>query len=568
MASKTVKYEMFDAVEFYEVEGQHTETWSFPEVDTRSIALRKGQICKEGRRPLVCDMIYDKDTPVTLRDGAVVYADIFRPTDETEKYPVILIWTPYGKIDPPNYYHVYINNANLDLSKMTGLNTMEGPDPDFWVCNKYILAVIDSRGATNSDGDMMYYGYQEGMDICDAIEWLAAQPWCTGNVGMFGNSWLAICQYFAAAQQPPHLKALAPWEGLSDLLRDCMMRGGIPTPEFALGINSMMRYNKNGMIENVFAMVNKYPYANDYWDKEKRPDFSKIELPMYMVASWDSNVHPYGTLRTWCKATSRDKWLRVHNTHEWYDQYSPVYRDEVRKFFDYYLKGIQNDWPNTPKVRISLYDPSGSDVINQVEEDFPVPRTNYKKMYLSAADCTLREAVPERNEKITYLAENGQGEGVSFRLRVSKEMALCGYIRMQLYVSTDEGDDMDLFAYVSKEDSIGVPAERPMLNVKYPGAEARIRVSCREIVNDEMFDMIHELKNRQMLVPGEVVKVETVFWPTGMVWHEGEILVFTVSSKNLREIEFPAPPVQTVNKGHHSIFTGPDFPSCVILPEI
>lgn len=572
MGSKTVKYAKFDAVEFYDAERPFKDHWEYPELDTRQIRLKKGQVCVEGARALACDMIYDKDVPVKMRDGITIYADVYRPVDTTKTYPLIVCYSPYGKIASPNFYTGYKNNADIDLSKLTGLESMEGPQPDSIVMNGYAFAMVDARGATNSEGDMMYYGYQEGQDIYDTIEYLAVQEWCSGSVGMMGNSWLAICQYFAAAQQPPHLKAIAPWEALSDLLHDCMVRGGIPSPGFALGINSMMRYNdkpeNGGMIENAFEMTLRYPYENDYWMKEKRPEFDKIVVPMYMVASYDSNVHPYGTLRAWNKVATKEKWLRFHNTQEWTDQYSPHWRADLFKFFDHYLKGMDNGWEKTPRVRLALFDTTGSDVVGQVEEDFPIPRTEYRKLYLNSVDQTISEQLPAENASVSYLAEDGQGEEVRFRFKVTKEMQVAGYCKLKLYAATDLGDDMDVFAYVTKEDQMQVEYDHMMLGCHHRGAEACLRVSCRRVNNDEIFDYYHDYKDPQKLTPGEIVAFETVTWPIGQVFHEGEYITLIISAKSLREIEFPTPPQPTINKGHHIIYSGPDYPSCLEIPVI
>lgn len=572
MGSKTVKFTKFDAVEFYDADRPFKDTWKYPELDTRKILYSKGQVCKEGYRALACDLIMDKDTPVKMRDGITLYADVFRPTDESKKYPLILCYTPYGKIDPPNYYTGYVNNANIDLSKLTGLETFEGPQPDSVIMNGYALAVVDARGSTNSEGDMLYYGYQEGQDIYDAIEYLAQMDWCSGEVGMMGNSWLAICQYFAAAQQPPHLKAIAPWEGLSDLLHDCMIRGGVCSPGFSLGINSQMRYNdkpeNQGMIENAYAMTMKYPFENSYWMEEKRPAFEDIILPAYFVASYDSNVHPYGTLRAWNKISSKEKWLRFHNTQEWTDQYTPQSRADLFKFFDHYLKGIDNGWEKTPKVRLALFDTTGTDVVGQVEEDFPIPRTEYRKLYLNSTDQSMSEELPAENAQASYVAEDGKGEEIRYRFKVTKEMQVAGYCRMKLYVSTDAGDDMEMYAYVTKEDQMQVEYNHYMLNCRHRGAEAVLMVSCRKIKNDEIFDFYHEIEHPEKLTPGEIVEIETVFWPIGMVFHEGEYITFIISSKSLREIEFPTPPQHTINKGSHTIYSGPDYPSYLEIPVI
>ena len=71
-------------------------------------------------------------------------------------------------------------------------------------------------------------GQQDGQDCHDVIEWLAEQDWCTGRVAMSGTSYLTIAQWFTAAERPPHLTAIAPCEGMSDIYRDLVLRGGMP----------------------------------------------------------------------------------------------------------------------------------------------------------------------------------------------------------------------------------------------------------------------------------------------------------------------------------------------------
>ena len=86
----------------------------------------------------------------------------------------------------------------------------------------------DARGAGGSEGDVRSWGSAEGEDGHDLVEQIAVQPWCTGRVALAGNSWLAVSQWFIAAQQPPHLTAIAPLEGSGDMLREMLVRGGVP----------------------------------------------------------------------------------------------------------------------------------------------------------------------------------------------------------------------------------------------------------------------------------------------------------------------------------------------------
>ncbi len=86
----------------------------------------------------------------------------------------------------------------------------------------------------------MLWGTLEGQDGHDFVEQTAAQPWCSGRVALAGNSWLAIAQWFIAREHPPHLACIAPMEGLSDVLRENVGRGGIDNSVFLKMIASAL----------------------------------------------------------------------------------------------------------------------------------------------------------------------------------------------------------------------------------------------------------------------------------------------------------------------------------------
>ena len=568
----TKKFRVFDEVIFSKSVETDMDTGHFrpdlkwPKLETTKKILSKGYLHGEGYRPICCDLIYEKDVPIKMRDGITLYADIFRPVDESKKYPVVLAWTPYGKLDPPNNYDLYADRAHMKKKLECGLATFEGPEPDYWVKNEFIVAVVDSRGSTHSEGALLYGGNEEGYDVYDTVEWLGTQEWSNGKVGMVGNSWLAFSQYYGAQHKPPHLAAIAPWEGWSDTYRDVVCRGGIPAAEFMEALTTTFRVKEG--VEDLYAMLTKYPFMNDYWGKEKRVQFENIDIPMYMVASWSSNVHPYGTFRAWNMIPSKEKWLRVHNTQEWPDQQTPKYRDELRDFFNYYLKGIKNDWPKTPKVRVSLLDPMGPDIVDRPEEDFPIPRTEYKKLYLNGKDLSLSFDPINEESKATYAVGKDKDGQIQFRITFNEDVELCGYFKAHLFVSTDEGNDMDLFMYVNKEDSIGVPNYPVVLGVDFMGAESRLRVSHRKVVKGELYDWCHEHKEEELIKPNEIVEIETVFWPLGMVWRKGETLVLTISAKELQLFEFPTSRIKTRNKGNHTIYTGGKYDSYIEIPVV
>jgi predicted acyl esterase len=277
------------------------------------------------------------------------------------------------------------------------MTKFEGPDPAYWCRHGYAVINPDPRGVGNSKGDIAVFGTQEGRDIHDLIEWVAVRDWSSSKVGMSGNSYLAISQWFAAAEKPPHLVAIAPWEGFDDHYRECLCIGGVPE----VGFNGRGRAYGPERGENILAMIRKHPLMNGYWE-DKLAQVENIEIPAYVVASWNP-LHTHGTFSAYRRLPSRNKWLRVHNTQEWPDYYSSDNVDDLRRFFDHYLKSIRNGWETTPRVRLSVLDPGGNDQVNRIENEFPLARTQSAKLYLDAATGILS---PDPMEKETLTNTN------------------------------------------------------------------------------------------------------------------------------------------------------------------
>ena len=103
----------------------------------------------------------------------------------------------------------------------------EAPDPLVWCPRGYGIIVTDPRGTWNSEGgrtclkaflilDASFQTPVEGADEYDLIEWSAKLPWCDGNIGLNGVSYLVQSQWMVAQMRPPSLKAIIAWEGWSD----------------------------------------------------------------------------------------------------------------------------------------------------------------------------------------------------------------------------------------------------------------------------------------------------------------------------------------------------------------
>jgi predicted acyl esterase len=533
---------------------------------------------------LPVEIVLDKDVAVPMRDGVTTYVDILRPVTD-EKVPVIIAWSPYGKGEgsAPAAIGVF-GLVGLDNGIVSGLQKFEGPDPAYWCAHGYAICNPDVRGVADSEGDSVLWDRQEGRDGHDLIEWLAAQDWCTGKVAMSGTSYLAVAQWFTAAEQPPHLAAINPWEGVSDVYRDLVMRGGMPDTGFARQLQDNS-YWGNGCKEDILAEAQRYPLMNDLW-MQKIPQFDRITVPAYVVASYSNTLHTAGTFRAWRRMASTEKWLRIHNSQEWPDYYDETNRDDLRRFFDHYLKGVDNGWQQTPRVRYAVLDLEGGDQVNVAAEQFPPADVSYTKYYLDGASRTLSTQPPCDATTAAYDTESGSGL-VSFLLRFEEETTLVGYPKAHLWVEADGADDMDLFVFVQKLDAHGTPlqeftvpnrsarmhdlTERGASILRYKGSNGRLRVSMRHLDPDLSTDEVpaHSFDRVEKLQPGEVVDIEIDLFPIGLTFHEGEQLRFIVSAQNLIGQPMPALCEYTPqNSGRHIVHTGGAHASSLQLPLV
>ena len=376
-------------------------------------------------RSLPVEMLLEKDVAVQLRDGVTIYVDVLRPVG-AEKVPVIVAWSPYGKGQGTSQSVTGVfAMVGLENTVVSGLEKFEGPDPAYWCAQGYAICNPDIRGVANCEGDSVLWDRQEGRDCYDLIEWLAEQAWCSGKVAMSGTSYLAVSQWFTAAEQPPHLAAINPWEGVSDVYRDMVMRGGMPDTGFARQLQDISFWGK-GQKEDILTEAERYPLMNELWEN-KIPRIERITVPAYVVASYSNTLHTAGTFRAWRRIASKQKWLRIHNTQEWPDYYDETNREDLRRFFDHFLKGEDNGWELTPRVRYSVLDFKGGDQVAVAADEFPPKDVTLTKYFLDLGQSrTLAIRPPTQAATVTYEVESNP-DLVSFVTRFEKETALVGY---------------------------------------------------------------------------------------------------------------------------------------------
>ncbi len=531
-----------------------------------------------------CDILFERDVPLKLRDGTQIYVDIFRPVTE-EKIPVILNSTIFGKAGSYMNLGRVPNNAWVQPEWVSGFQSFEAAEPFFWCGAGYAVVNIDMRGIGMSQGDSCYFGSQDATDNYDIIEHFGTADWSNGRVSMAGNSWLAITQWYVAAMNPPHLTCIAPWEGHGNMYEDEYMRGGIPNYA-AARVN--LSYGMNKM-EDLGANMRKFPLMNEYWE-DKYAKFEQITCPAYVVASYTSNLHTHGTFEGFRKISSKEKWLRVHNTQEWPDLYNPKYANDLKKFFDHYMKDIDNGWENTPRVRVSILDPGhGQGITDRPEADFPIPNQPLKKLYLDASDGSLKDAPVKAHATFAY---EGNPKNVSyfehdyhatmvnrvedpdevsyaqFTVDIEEETEILGYIKAKLWMEVDGHDDMDVYVRLAKLDAQGNVLYHDAVISKFTGPGGILRASHRELDPERstICEPYHPHKTLSYLSPGEVVPLEIGIWPVGQVFHKGEKLRLYVAGYNHLGERGSYRETTNFNRGRHIIHTGGKYDSHLILP--
>jgi uncharacterized protein len=551
--------------------------------------LPQGYRYQRGALMLPCAVIRDKDVALVLRDGATIYADVFRPRTKAP-VPAIVNWAPYGKGDTGYWVldnkAMFPNRFGIRRSVLSGLQSWEGNDPAYWCAHGYAVVQVDARGAFDSEGDICYLSSAEGRDGHDAVEAIAALPWCSGKVGLAGNSWLAMSQWRTAAERPPHLAAIAPWEGLTDLYREVLARGGVPRTAFPAYVRDKM-YGR-GQVEDPVAMMEDHPLFDDYW-ADKLPDLSRIAAPAYVVASYSNPVHVASTLRNWADLPG-PKWLRIHNSQEWPDFYDPASVEDLRRFLDHYLRDVDNGWEATPPVRLAVLDPGHTDTVNRTEDYFPPRRVTAVELYLDARDHSLQEK-PVAEEAITGYRLDSKAPQVDFTYRFAADTEIIGYPVLTVWAGVEGHDDGDLHVYIQKLDergrqlwhqavTLGLPLARRWMPVAhrfgvhqvapafYGGPHGALRLSMRGLEPGTPAERpVLGLREEHRLAPGEVVEAALPLWPTAMRWHAGEQLRLRISGRILLPAILPGLAEEPVQPGdRHIMHTGGGHPARLVLP--
>ncbi len=528
-------------------------------------------------------LIVETNVDIPMRDGTTLKANIFRP-DAEGAFPIIVSMTAYMKDRPwlvpeghearPGKYQVW-----------------ELPNPERWVPWGYALVRIDTRGFGQSTGKPSGLNDQEANDYYDTIEWAARQPWSNGNVGLSGVSYIAINQWYVAAKRPPSLKAIIPWEGLADQYRDSFFRGGIYSFTFSTFYLAEFYRDytvrgwphaqtfEEGPPPSIWEFIS-HRLDDEFW-ADRRPDWSKVEVPLYSAGNWNGWLgagHLRGNLEGFKRAASKNKKLRVHTGDHQDAYYSEEGFFDQLRFFDHWLKGIDNGIMGEPPVKLAIRNSTNRfDFTWRYENEWPIARTQYRKLYLRAAGDgkvgSLVSELPEAETSITYDAPGGYKDKDNVAMFVSepfkKDTEITGEIKLNIWVSSTI-DDMNVHASML----IVHPTLHPLLH-KWFGEREVVTVGWLSAQHRELDPELttdsrpyHRHKRLLPLVPGEPTEIQVEIWPTSMVYKKGSRLVLVVSADHPLTMQGSMVGLYRARHAKDTLHTGGRYNSYLQIPVI
>lgn len=524
----------------------------------------------------------DWDVAVTMRDGVRLRVNVFRPDDD-DPHPVLVCAHPYGKDDLPLRHptrHGYRPSPQYHLMRSAPLThsawtSWESPDPGHWVERGYVVVNADLRGWGTSEGEPGVFRAGDGTDLHDLIEWVAEQRWSTGRVGMVGVSYLAISQWAAAATRPPHLAAICPWEGFTDLYRDFARPGGILETGFLTVWGTLMKRASKGRVD-LRAEVHRRPLLDD-WYAGCDPDLEAIEVPALVCASFsDHNLHSRGSFEGFRRIGSSQKWLYTHRGPKWQTFYSPEALDAQHRFFDHFLKGTDTGIVGQPAVRLEIREDRTTVAEVRHVATWPAPQTEWRTLHgVAGSDVRsgmLRAEAPSAADGAS-VSFRGRGGSATFIHRFDRDTDVVGPMALTTTVSVQGVDDFPLLVGVRKfRDGHEVPFEGSYGFAGDLVTHGMLLASHRaeDPERSTAHEPVHLHTTAEPLTEGEKVRVRIGLLPSATRFRAGEELRLEIRGHWFHDRDpvhgqFPAG-YRTDAGGSCTIHLGPGDETALLVP--
>jgi hypothetical protein len=546
---------------------------------------------------------------VKMRDGISLVADIYRPK-APGRFPVLLTRTPYNRRDPA-----------------TGM---------YLASRGYVAILQDTRGRFDSQGE--FYPFKNEInDGYDTIEWAAGLEYSNGMVGMFGGSYVGATQMLAAISKPPHLKAIFPYVTASEYYEGWTYQNGALMQWFTSSWTSGLAEDTLRRKANSQARPKEWvaqlpvedyrlisppaaaevaPYFRDwveherddeYWRRWKISDhYGEMDIKALHAGGWHDiflkgSIKNYVQMRKSAATESARNGQRLLVGPWAHAATSPEgkigdvlfgksavmdFAGTIVKWFDYALKGINNEFAGDATVRIFVM----GDNVWRDEKEFPLARTQYARYFFRSnkgansangdGELTIKSPGREKPDTFEYDPHNpvptigGRlccGPGIApgpFDQRpnesrqdvlvfstppLDRDVEVTGYITVELYAASS-AVDTDFTAMIVDVDPVGYAR---LLT------DGIVRARYR-----------NSTERSEPIEPGKVYKYTIDLWATSNVFKAGHRIRVYVSSsnfprfnRNLNTGEATARSTRMV-KATQTVYHDAEHPSAIVLPII
>jgi predicted acyl esterase len=528
----------------------------------------------------------DKKTyMVEMRDGVKLATDVYiAPGSFGTPRPVILIRTPYGK-------------NGMDIYRA------------FYSTQDYHLVIQDLRGTYDSEGGDKFLlfskSYQDGVDTLD---WILGQSWCNGKIASAGPSALCINQYFYAGMNPNGLVAQQLWFGTPELFDHAIYQGSYHKSLVETWIEGVAPNNFEHHMNTLFSLFpkNEVLYNSTSLSIPVGPHYSNISVAGIHVGGWydhflQGTIDGYIGYDDYGALSARGKQRLIMGPWTHVNLFDSTTQGELtypknsigfdlaygweQEVFDYALLGKSTDWDG---ARVAYYLMGDVDTTSddwnywRYAYDWPLESLN-DKWYFTSTGGLLNNSLPLLNRNFTYLYDprdpvpNRGGQNEPFDLEgpydqrpvenrpdvlifetseLTEAVEIVGRIWGNLFV-TSNCTDTDFTIKLTDV----YPDGRSMLIT-----DGSLTVRSRYNYTSDVFMSGNQL---------DVYNITVDCWSTAYLFAPGHKIRVAISSSNYARFAAnpnTGAPIATnylnYNIANNILLTGPDYPSCIILPRL
>jgi predicted acyl esterase len=566
----------------------------------------------------------DRDVAVRMRDGVTIVVDVYRP-DAPGAFPVLLAFATHSKEIQGTDYPKTFPPQPAWSSLWVG--HMEAGDTRFFVTRGYIHVIGSPRGVGKS-GD----GGSRLWDSYDLIQWIAAQPWCNGEIGMVGIGAFAAEQFHAARQRPPHLRAIFPYDPrgaygalggfreeypggvmhafryLQDHFsgahltkgapgelppeREQLWREAMENPDFRMYPHLFHLLGLRGQhMPRVFdALLDPYDHEDQIASAEE--EIAAIAVPVYTGAGWYGytyKIHPSGAQNYFRLLAGPKKLLFTGPSHP--ERPLRALRSEMLRWYDHWLRGVDTGVLREAPV---TYWVMGANEW-RTGQDWPLPETQWTKLYLSSwerlsAQPFLEHSVDDYLPPDAFVQMPPTQTNAIAKLRylsepLAHDLLVAGPIVLNLWASIDQDDTNWIVILKDVGPDVSVRTAREGERAIRTDLDEReltrgwLKASLRAIdpVRSLPWKPWHRLtrRSRQPVAPGEINEYSIEILATANLFKAEHRICVEISSLDLptgvsgsTNVEYIPYHIASSKTTLHKLYHDARHPSHLLLPVI